>query len=67
MLPTELSDALAGHMEDEQAEDMIQKSMRYQDGVTDDFEMANVSTRYGQQNKAIINHKSVQCSIRTTT
>jgi len=42
-VPTELSDALAGHMEDWQAEDMIEKSMRYQDGVYD-FEMANVST-----------------------
>ena len=42
-VPTELSDALAGHMEDWQAEDMIEKSMRYQDGVYD-FEMSNVST-----------------------
>ena len=42
-VPLELSDALAGHMDDWQAEDMIAKSMRYQDGVYD-FEMANVST-----------------------
>ena len=32
-VPNELSDALAGHMDDWQAEDMIEKSMRYQDGV----------------------------------
>ena len=49
-VPTELSDALAGHMEDWQAEDMIEKSMRYQDGVYD-FEMANVSTSVFNANK----------------
>nr|BAR27027.1 hypothetical protein [uncultured Mediterranean phage uvMED] len=49
-VPTELSDALAGHMEDWQAEDMIEKSMRYQDGVYD-FEMANVSTAKFNQHK----------------
>ncbi len=42
-VPTELSDALAGHLEDDVAEDMIQKSIRYQGGVYD-FEMENVST-----------------------
>ena len=42
-VPTELSDALAGHLPDEIAEDMIEKSIRYQGGVYD-FEMANVST-----------------------
>ncbi len=49
-VPTELSDALAGHMEDWQAEDMIEKSMRYQDGVYD-FEMANVSTAKFNEHK----------------
>ena len=49
-VPTELSDALAGHMEDWQAEDMIEKSLRYQDGVYD-FEMANVSTSVFNANK----------------
>ena len=49
-VPTELSDALAGHMEDWQAEDMIEKSMRYQDGVYD-FEMANVSTEMYNKHK----------------
>ena len=49
-VPTELSDALAGHMEDWQADDMIEKSMRYQDGVYD-FEMANVSTAKFNQHK----------------
>ena len=49
-VPTELSDALAGHMEDWQAEDMIEKSMRYQD-VVYDFEMANVSTAKFNEHK----------------
>ena len=49
-VPTELSDALAGHMEDWQADDMIEKSMRYQGGVYD-FEMANVSTAKFNQHK----------------
>ena len=49
-VPTELSDALAGHMEDWQAEDMIEKSMRYQNGVYD-FEMANVSTAKFNEHK----------------
>lgn len=42
-VPTELSNALQGHIDDEQAEDMIQESIRYQGGVYD-FELANVST-----------------------
>ena len=42
-VPTELSDALKGHIDDASAEDMIEQSIRYQGGVYD-FEMANVST-----------------------
>lgn len=42
-IPNELSGALAGHIDDDQAEHMIQQSIRYQGGVYD-FEMANVST-----------------------
>ena len=42
-VPTELSDALKGHIDDESAEDMIEQSIRYQGGVYD-FEMENVST-----------------------
>ena len=42
-VPTELSDALQGKIDDAAAEDMIQNSIRYQGGVYD-FEMANVST-----------------------
>ena len=42
-VPTELSDALRGHIDDASAEDMIEQSIRYQGGVYD-FEMENVST-----------------------
>ena len=42
-VPTELADALAGNIPDDIAEDMIEKSIRYQGGVYD-FEMENVST-----------------------
>jgi len=42
-VPTELSDALKGHIDDDSAEDMIEQSIRYQGGVYD-FEMENVST-----------------------
>jgi len=42
-VPTELSDALKGHIDDASAEDMIEQSIRYQGGVYD-FEMENVST-----------------------
>ena len=42
-VPSELSGALAGHIDDDQAENMIQESIRYQGGVYD-FELANVST-----------------------
>ena len=42
-VPSELSGALAGHIDDSEAENMIQESIRYQGGVYD-FELANVST-----------------------
>jgi len=42
-VPTELSDALKGHIDDDAAIDMIEQSIRYQGGVYD-FEMENVST-----------------------
>ena len=42
-VPSELSDALKGHLDDDVAEEMIQQSIRYQGGVYD-FELANVST-----------------------
>ena len=42
-VPTEISSALAGHLDDDAAEAMIQESIRYQGGVYD-FDMANVST-----------------------
>ena len=42
-VPSELSGALAGHIDDAEAENMIQESLRYQGGVYD-FELANVST-----------------------
>ena len=42
-VPSELSGALAGHLDDSEAENMIQESLRYQGGVYD-FELANVST-----------------------
>ena len=43
-VPTEISGALAGHLDDDIAEEMIQDSIRYQGGVYD-FDMANVSTK----------------------
>ena len=43
-VPSELSGALAGHIDDAEAENMIQESLRYQGGVYD-FELANVSTK----------------------
>ena len=43
-VPSELSGALAGHIDDSEAENMIQESIRYQGGVYD-FELANVSTK----------------------
>ena len=49
-VPIELSDALKGHLPDDVAEDMIQQSLRYQNGVYD-FEMANVSTAKFNQYK----------------
>ncbi len=49
-VPLELSDALKGHLPDDVAEDLIQQSLRYQDGVYD-FEMANVSTEKFNQYK----------------
>ncbi len=42
-VPTEISDALRGHLDDNVAEDMIKNSLRYNGGVYD-YEMANVST-----------------------
>ena len=42
-VPSELSGALAGHIDDAEAENMIKESIRYQGGVYD-FELANVST-----------------------
>ncbi|MBB13002.1 MAG: hypothetical protein CMC78_02400 [Flavobacteriaceae bacterium] len=43
-VPTELADALRGHLDDDVAEDMIEKSLRYNGGVYD-YEMENVSTQ----------------------
>ena len=43
-VPNEIAGALAGHMDDDEAEQMIQESIRYQGGVYD-FDMANVSTK----------------------
>jgi len=42
-VPNDIAGALAGHMDDDEAEQMIQESIRYQGGVYD-FDMANVST-----------------------
>jgi len=42
-VPNEIAGALAGHMDDDLAEEMIQESIRYQGGVYD-FDMTNVST-----------------------
>ena len=49
-VPTELSDALAGHLPDEIAEDLVEKSVRYQGGVYD-FEAANFSTEMFNKHK----------------
>ena len=49
-VPLELSDALKGHLDDDVAQDMIDKSVRSQGGVYD-FEMANVSTKVFNANK----------------
>ena len=43
-VPNEIASALAGHLDDDAAEVMIQESIRYQGGVYD-FDMANVSTK----------------------
>jgi len=43
-VPNEIASALAGHLDDAAAEDMIKESIRYQGGVYD-FDMANVSTK----------------------
>ena len=42
-VPNELSGALAGHLDDDQARDQLNQSIRYNGGVYD-FELANVST-----------------------
>ena len=49
-VPNEIADALRGHMEDWQAEDMIEKSVRYQGGVYD-FEAKNLSTAMYNKHK----------------
>ena len=49
-VPNEIADALRGHMEDWQAEDMIEKSMRYQGGVYD-FEAKDLSTAMYNKHK----------------
>ena len=49
-VPNELSDALAGHLPDEIAEDLVEKSIRYQGGVYD-FEAANFSTSMFNKHK----------------
>ena len=49
-VPNEIADALRGHMEDWQAEDMIEKSMRYQGGVYD-FEAKDLSTAMFNKHK----------------
>ena len=49
-VPNELSDALAGHLPDEIAEDLVEKSIRYQGGVYD-FEAANFSTEMFNKHK----------------
>jgi len=43
-VPTELSDALRGHIDDDIAEQQIQQSLRYNDGLFA-FELENVSTK----------------------
>ncbi len=42
-VPSELSGALAGHLDDDQARNQLNESIRYNGGVYD-FELANVST-----------------------
>ena len=49
-VPNEIADALRGHMEDWQAEDMIEKSVRYQGGVYD-FEAKSLSTEMYNKHK----------------
>ena len=49
-VPNELSDALAGSLPDEIAEDLVEKSVRYQGGVYD-FEAANFSTSMFNKHK----------------
>ena len=49
-VPNEIAGALAGHMDDDMAEQMIQESIRYQGGVYD-FDMANVSTKIFNKHK----------------
>ena len=49
-VPNEIADALRGHMEDWQAEDMIEKSVRYQGGIYD-FEAKNLSTEMFNKHK----------------
>ena len=49
-VPNEIADALRGHMEDWQAEDMIEKSVRYQGGVYD-FEAKDLSTAMFNKHK----------------
>ena len=49
-VPNEIADALRGHMEDWQAEDMIEKSIRYQGGVYD-FEAKDLSTAMYNKHK----------------
>jgi len=49
-VPNEIADALRGHMEDWQAEDMIEKSMRYQGGIYD-FEAKDLSTSMFNKHK----------------
>jgi hypothetical protein len=49
-VPNEIADALRGHMDDWQAEDMIEKSVRYQGGVYD-FEAKNLSTEMYNKHK----------------
>ena len=58
-VPTELSDALRGHIDDASAEDMIEQSIRYQGGVYD-FEMENVSTEiYNKYKDKIISSNAL--------
>ena len=49
-VPNEIAGALAGHMDEDQAEDMIQESIRYNGGVYD-FDMAKVPTHIANKYK----------------